>query len=223
MKKRAVMLAAVFTLIAFNAASCDMSRDVLDLAPDPGETEPYPDHVKTVLASAPSDQPRMMSPLDETAFVEPEPEPETINETVYTPIWADIPLDAELQHYIADICEERHIQTSIVLAVIQKESSYITDAVGDRGRAQGLMQVQSRWHKARMQEYGCTDMLDPFENVTIGIDFLDEMIDKGYGIEWALTAYNGGEIRAHKFRDAGEISSYAASVLEFAAQINART
>ena len=220
MKKQSVLLAAVCTLIAINTASCEM----VDLTPAPDEMEPYPDHVTTVLASSMSEKPRMMNPLEESAVFpaeEEQPEPETINEIVYTPIWADIPLDAELQHYIADICEERHIQTSIVLAVIQKESSYITDAVGDRGRAQGLMQVQSRWHEARMQEYGCTDMLDPFENVTVGIDFLDEMIDKGYGIEWALTAYNGGEIRAHKFRDAGEVSSYAETVLEMAAEINA--
>ena len=219
-KTRTALLAAAITLIAFNAASCDM----LDLAPDADELEPYPDHVETVCASEPTEQPRMIAPLVETEVFpaeEEQPEPETINEIVYAPIWADIPLAAELQHYIADVCEERHISTAIVLAVIRKESSYIVDAVGDRGRAQGLMQVQSRWHAARMEEYGCTDMLDPFENVTIGIDFLDEMIDKGYGIEWALTAYNGGEVRAHKFRDAGEISSYAASVLEIAAEINA--
>lgn len=180
--------------------------------------------VPTVKTSAPSDSLATMLRIPEPVQIEPveipeEPEPETINEIVYAPIWADIPLDAELQHYIADVCAERHIDTAVVLAVIQKESTYIVDAIGDHGRAQGLMQVQARWHGARMEELGCDDMLDPFDNVTVGIDFLDEMIDKGYGMEWALTAYNGGEIRAHKFRDAGEISSYAAAVLEIAADI----
>ena len=184
--------------------------------------------VPTVETSDPSDavaptlriEPVQIEPV---AFPEdatkPEQDPETINEIVYAPIWADIPLDAELQHYIADMCAERRIDTAVVLAIIWKESTYTVDAIGDNGRAQGLMQVQARWHGARMEELGCDDMLDPFDNVTVGIDFLDEMIDKGYGVEWALTAYNGGEARAHEYRDAGEISSYAASVLEMAAEI----
>lgn len=178
--------------------------------------------VPTVETSEPADShvPTLCIPEPiEPADIPVEIEQETINEIVYAPIWEDIPLDAELQHYIADVCEERHIDTAVVLAVIWKESTYTVDAIGDNGRAQGLMQVQARWHGARMEELGCDDMLDPFENVTVGIDFLDEMIDKGYGVEWALTAYNGGEVRAHKYRDAGEISSYAAAVLEMAADI----
>lgn len=223
MKKRSAILAAACALIAFNMTSCD----ALDLTPAPEEMEPYPDHVEVVLASVPLLRAQTIAPQIETAVFPAEPETETVNENVYTessnitPIWADIPLSADLQHYIADICEDRNISTAIVLAVIRKESAYTVDAVGDSGRAQGLMQVQERWHAARMEKLGCDDMLDPFENVTVGIDFLDEMIDKGYGIEWALTAYNGGESRAHKFRDAGEVSSYAASVLAFAAEINA--
>ncbi len=193
-------------------------------ADEPAElSEPYgAPQVPTVETSEPSDAtaPTLCIPEPiEPADIPVEIEQETINEIVYAPIWADIPLDAELQHYIADVCAERHIDTAVVLAVIQKESTYIVDAIGDHGRAQGLMQVQARWHGARMAELGCDDMLDPFDNVTVGIDFLDEMIDKGYGMEWALTAYNGGEIRAHKYRDAGEISSYAAAVLEMAADI----
>ncbi len=210
---------------ALTAAVVCASLLVYINAEDAPETYGGP-QVPTVETSEPSDAPAPMLCIPEPVQTEPvetaeepEPEPETINEIVYAPIWADIPLDAELQHYIADVCAERHIDTAVVLAVIQKESTYIVDAIGDHGRAQGLMQVQARWHGARMAELGCDDMLDPFENVTVGIDFLDEMIDKGYGMEWALTAYNGGEIRAHKYRDAGEISSYAASVLEMAEDI----
>lgn len=205
-------------MISTQAASC-ATVDQTHTA-----VEKYQECAGIVRAAVQSAQIRVETPQRETEIFPAEVEqPETNIHTEpeeIPPIWQDIPLDVALQYYIADICKERNIDASIVLAVIWKESRYEADAIGDGGKAQGLMQIQERWHAERMERLACENLLDPFDNVTVGIDFLDEMLDKGYGVEWALTAYNGGEKRAHEYRNNGTISAYAAAVLEMAVTIN---
>ena len=135
---------------------------------------------------------------------EPVAEPET--ETVM--LW-DVPLDAELQLFIIQSCEDHHIDPAIVIAVIERESSYRASVIGDNGEAFGLMQVQPKWHRDRMDKLGVTDLLDPFQNVTVGMDYLFELLDEGKGLERALAAYNQGPDEA----DLGLGFGYAAEVL----------
>lgn len=82
--------------------------------------------------------------------------------------------------------------------------------------AYGLMQIWPKWHSHRMKEYGCSDLRDPFQNVTVGIDIIADYIDRGKGVEWALMAYNGGGDYATKKLAAGEVSAYARGVLDYA-------
>lgn len=157
---------------------------------------------------------QMASTAATVALQEPAPMPVIVEEPTLAPLWAEIPLDAEVQHHIAELCTVYDIDASLVLAVIETESMYKTDAIGDGGRAEGLFQIHERWHFDRMKKLGVDDLLDPVQNVSVGVDFLDEMLDKGYGVEWSLMAYNGGEVYAHKHRDAGEITKYVEDVLE---------
>lgn len=124
-----------------------------------------------------------------------------------------VPLDTEIQLFIVRLCEDRHIDPAIVFAMIDRESDFHADATGDGGNSLGLMQIQQKWHKGRMQDLGCTDLLDPFQNVTVGIDYLAECLDKGKGMEWALMAYNGGASYANKMAQKGRVSDYASEVL----------
>lgn len=128
----------------------------------------------------------------------------------------DVPLSAELQEHIIKQCEERGIDPALVLAMIKQESNFNVDAMGDDGNAYGLMQIWPYWHQGRMDEYGCDDLRDPFQNVTVGIDIIADYIDKGYGVEWALMAYNGGGAYADRKLEAGEVSDYARGVVEYA-------
>lgn len=130
------------------------------------------------------------------------------------PLWSNIPLDAEVQHKVADLSREYGIDPTLVLAVIEVESMYKVDAIGDQGRSLGLMQIQGRWHMDRMVRLNAENPLDPIQNVTIGIDILGELLGRGRGTAWALTAYNGGEARANRFREADEISEYATKVFK---------
>ena len=131
----------------------------------------------------------------------------------------NVPLEKELQDHIFALCEESGIDPKLVMAIIQKESTFDAGAIGDRGRAQGLMQVQERWHFDRIEELGVTDLLDPYQNVTVGIHFLEELIWLGGGsVEWALMAYNGGHGLANK--RAESVVEYAEIVMSWAEEFS---
>lgn len=120
----------------------------------------------------------------------------------------DVPLDHGLQDHIFALCEEYGIEPSVVIAMIERESLYDADAVGDNGDSLGLMQIQPKWHEERMYELGCDNLMDPYQNITVGIDILAEML--GYGdLYWALMAYNGGMGYANNCAEAGIITEYA--------------
>lgn len=140
---------------------------------------------------------------------------ETVSEPVSV-IWA-VPMEEELQLHIANLCEEYHIKPELVLAVIGQESNYDAAAIGDSGRSFGLMQVQPRWHGDRMQQLGCTDLLDPYQNVIVGVDILAEKLEGG--LEWGLMAYNGGNQYADSMKARGEVSEYAESVIMLAEEL----
>lgn len=112
----------------------------------------------------------------------------------------DVPLSEELQLHIIQTAEAYAIDPAVAIAVIWKESTYKAGAVGDSGNSLGLMQIQPRWHEARMDRLGCPDLLDPFQNVTVGVDILAGLIDKYDGnISMALMAYNAGDGGAYRY------------------------
>lgn len=153
-------------------------------------------------------------------FIEPEViEEPVIEEVVPTVEYFDVPLDESLQDHIFAECEKYDVEPALVVAMIQRESRFDADVIGDSGRSFGLMQIQKRWHSERMEKLGCTDLLDPYQNVTVGIDFLAELIGSGKGVEWALMAYNGGPSYANRLRGEGRVSDYASGVMACAARI----
>lgn len=131
----------------------------------------------------------------------------------------DVPLSEDLQDHIFAECERYGIKPQIVFAMIERESRYRADVIGDNGNSYGLMQIQPKWHKARMNKLGCTNLLNPYQNVSVGIDLLGELVNRGKGMEWALMAYNGGPSYANKKMAAGTVSNYAKGVLTAADQI----
>ena len=118
-------------------------------------------------------------------------------------IYYDIPLEYELQQYVVQLCREKNIDAELVFAIIEKESTYNADLLGDNGRSVGLMQIQPRWHQAEMKKLGCTDLSDPYQNVRVGVEILSELINKYQSIDYALMCYNGGESYAEKLKTQG--------------------
>lgn len=131
----------------------------------------------------------------------------------------NVPLSEDLQDHIFKLCEGRGIDPAIVIEMIRMESNYNASASGDNGRSLGLMQIMPKWNWDRMDRLGCHDLLDPYQNVTVGIDLLGELFSKGNSVEWALMAYNGGQAYANRKVSKGEVSYYATTVLSNSAKL----
>lgn len=123
--------------------------------------------------------------------IEPEPEPEI---DIYP-----VNLDADLQRYIIETCEEYRINPSIIIAMCFYESSFNADAIGDNGEGMGLMGINPRWCWPEMEKLNCPDMRDPYQNATVGIDIFAQKLTKYDGnTEMALMSYNAGDAGAHQ-------------------------
>lgn len=164
------------------------------------------------------------SPAERFAKDKPEETPAAIEVAEYReqrPLY-DVPLSNEIQRYIFNVADYYGIEPALILAVIEKESSYDETAIGDGGESYGLMQVQCRQHIARMDRLGVTDLLNPYENVAVGIDILAEKIN-GYdgNVSMALMAYNAGDVGANRrwFSQGIYSNKYSESVLEIKERI----
>lgn len=105
------------------------------------------------------------------------------------------------QVYLWCICKEAGVDYYIALALIERESGYKYDAVGDNGDAKGLMQLQEKWHKDRMEALGVTDLYNPYENMRVAVSFLKEIQDRylaNSGAHCVLMVYNMGATGANK-------------------------
>ena len=153
-----------------------------------------------------------ITPLSRATEQEPEPkapvvqmveEPEAVP-MEYDPVRDDIPLDAEIQHLLYKACGETGIRYELALAVIWQETDF-RNVIGDGGESAGYMQVQEKWHRDRMERLGVTDLLDPYGNFMVGLDFLAELLET-HELTDALTRYNSGRTGN---------SQYAQSVLNY--------
>lgn len=178
--------------------TCDICETTVPETVEPVTTEPDLEPIETV-AVEPSE------PLEPTI-------PET-TEVVEPTLYFDVPLSEELQEHIFALCEERDIDPAIIIAMIFQESTYDSSAIGDGGNSYGLMQIQPRWNRERMDELNCHDLLDPFQNVTVGIDILADYLDRYGSLEWSLMAYNGGPTYASNNMSNGVVSYYARNVI----------
>lgn len=121
------------------------------------------------------------------------------------PRYYDIPLSLEFQEHIIDVCKKypseiNEVHLELVLAVIEKESNYSPSEIGDNGNAYGLMQVHPSQHWDRMERLGVTEteLLDPYKNVLVGIDYLAECLREYRTVDEALTVYNAGPTGAYE-------------------------
>lgn len=127
-----------------------------------GETEPIP--VAPVCIELP--------------VSEPEPS-EEIQMSVYDPA---IPLSAELQAVLFEVCTENDVPVALALGVIEVESCFLADAVSPEG-CYGLMQLNPKYFP---------DGLSPADNLRAGIEYLGRLLGQYGDPAAALTAYNAG-------------------------------
>ena len=104
----------------------------------------------------------------------------------------------------------RHgLEPSLVMAIIEVESSFRPDAVSP-AEAYGLMQIRRRTGLAWARRLGIPwrgveeTLLDPVANVRIGIAYLARLRERVASLPTALAAYNQGPTRVSRALHRGE-------------------
>lgn len=126
-----------------------------------------------------------------------------------------------MQKYTYIICSQSGVDYAVVLALIEAESGYKWDAEGKKTDT-GYIQIVQKWHEDRMERLNAGDLRNPFQNVRVGVDYLEELLERyGGSYEKALTAYQYGARGADElfFSEGRECSPYAKDVLAAADRI----
>lgn len=123
---------------------------------------------------------------------------------------------ADLEAYIERVCEPYNICPELVEAMIERESRWNPKA--QNGDCMGLMQISERWHRERMERLGVTDLLEPYDNILVGVDYMAELFERYEDPGTVLMVYNG-DSRAKDLQATGELSEYAEWILTRSAEL----
>lgn len=130
------------------------------------------------------------------------------------PRYYDVPLGHELQDHIRELAAYYDIDMALILAVIEVESDYTENAISEGGDY-GLMQISSFNHEWLSTEYGFTDYLNPYQNISAGVLMLSQAIKNSDTMHGALMVYNCGHSRAQElWADSVYSTEYSRKVIE---------
>lgn len=125
----------------------------------------------------------------------------------------DVPLSHSLQRYIYEICADENVPVSLVIAMIEHESSFNPEEISSTDDY-GLMQINTVNHSSLEEQYKTADLMNPYQNVFCGIKMIGSYISSYGNYNKALMAYNMGEYGAEKAWENGiESTSYSKSIL----------
>lgn len=121
----------------------------------------------------------------------------------------DVPLSADEQAGIQDICIMYGIDMRLVLAIAQKESGFDEAAVGDKEQSLGMYQIQPRYWS---HVYGSElDLLNKYDATIACCEVLSYLYEKYGSTERVLNAYNTG--------NPDKYNGYSASILKIREEI----
>ena len=119
----------------------------------------------------------------------------------------NVPMDTDLQSSISDLCQQYGAPFELIMAIMDNESDFKSDAISSDGHDYGLMQIRDVNHSQLTADLGVTDFLDPLQNAKCGIYIISGYIKKYEDLNLALMAYNCGETGARKLWDKGTYST----------------
>ena len=122
-------------------------------------------------------------------------------------------LSKEEQDFLYELCQEKGVDFTLALAIIWQESNFDASIVSETDDW-GLMQINSINHSYYEEYFGITDFLDPYQNMTVGVDILSKCLNE-FDKPFAIMAYNRGISGTYALIDEGIYTiSYVEEVLE---------
>lgn len=138
--------------------------------------------------------------------------------TAYQSISPELPGEQEFLNDISNVSTQYpDVPTEVIRAMIWYESRFQPNV--HNGLCVGLMQVSMKWHANRAARLGVTDFYDPYSNILLGVDYLNEILSDCGDLGLALMIYNG-DSRAYDLYSVGQLSDYADGILTMAHELS---
>ena len=118
----------------------------------------------------------------------------------------DIPLDAETQVAISQICDEWDVSDTLVYSIyaVETGNTFNPEVQSADGSCIGLGQINRKCHRARIERLEVDDLTDPLQNTIVTVDILSELFEKyGDDVPYVLMCYNAGEGNAQRMARRG--------------------
>ena len=126
----------------------------------------------------------------------------------------DCAMDYETQEFVFYLSAGYNIDWTLVMALIQKESSFRPDVISG-SNDYGLMQINKINHELLTDTLGVTDYLDSEQNIRAGMFVLRKLFEEYKEPELVLMCYNMGETGASRLWAKGIYSTnYTEDILE---------
>ncbi len=109
------------------------------------------------------------------------------------------------------------IDENLILAICYTESSFIQNVNVDS--CKGLMQVNVEAHEQILENKGVTDIYDKWQNINCGCMVLYNIMQEYDDINEVLIRYNGDRTGLKRYRETGEVSNYAQTILQLRSTI----
>ena len=184
MRKRTIGSVAILIILLF-AILCLCTLHTDSKEPEPAEEEPTATEEIEVVMEVVKEEP-VVSVETEEQF-----KPHYI-------ICDSVPLESTMQIKAQIACETWNVPYAFWLALIETESSFNINAVGDSGNSIGLCQI----NKPNWNRYGLDASL-PFDNIEISVRMIHELIEKYKELDHVVMAYKGGEGKADEWIASG--------------------
>ena len=116
--------------------------------------------------------------------------------------WEDIPLSGDEQIMMSEMCAENNLSYAFALAILESESMYNPEAIGDEGRSIGYYQINMvNWPRMK-EDYGL-DPKNQIDNLVCGIYILAELFEKYDDPYLVIECYKCGESRGLELYNQG--------------------
>jgi soluble lytic murein transglycosylase-like protein len=114
-------------------------------------------------------------------------------------------------------CPIERIDNRLIEAIISVESNFDANAIGDKGKAVGLMQVHLTTAKDMGYKGTKKDLLRPENNIRYGKMYLNYLFERTGNIYVVLDAYNRGlsNVRKRPYRGSWVKHKYVGKIIKY--------